>query len=259
MKTIKRVHNSSISKYLRKISTRQYIRNRNRMILKDETNLVNKNKNIFLLNLRKNLASEERNNKTSFHKYLKDFLKESKWRLKFNSNNSFFILNKMILEYEITIIPQIKQGADSKNVTPKSRKNNSKPAQNHSESIKKKNRINQKQNDFCNFLVTIKSEEKPKMMVIDISSKHSGLEINHLFMTDNVFDLIPNVQTYSMYEQYMGPRFEKLKNDLQLEIFEFIISLGIDQDLNEFLDYVSFEFESDCFQTNLENNIKFLF
>ena len=170
--------------------------------------------------LSQEIAYEEKEYTPMEQGELNDFLKANGFKLNDTTTEALITLTKSSPEYSITVrfMPR------------------SPPMQAEDE-----NQEEQEPDNYAPFTIILKKTNETKGLLIEAASQESSINVSQVHFSDNIEDFYVNFFNGRSLNTYFGPEFETLDERLQSSFYNWLESLGINEELASFIESYSLD------------------
>ena len=177
-------------------------------------------------------ADEER------EKFIRDFLKDKKWRIETSDDSTRVVLSKQENGHSIRVIYDAKL-----------------PENEDQAEEGQKNEEGEGDQNYTEFVVVV-DKKKPQKMLIDVIAVDGEINVNGIIFSAEA-DKLAERKTVESFP-YNGPSFETLEEGLQQKISKYIEGLGINEELAHFIEETSIHHEAKLYKGFLQQFREFV-
>lgn len=111
--------------------------------------------------------------------------------------------------------------------------------------------------ELIEFTVKVKKNGSKEGLVAEYNAHNENYEFNYIAFTEDVDNFVAKEEDETG-DKYIGPEFSTLDEKLQNTFMDFFESLGINEDLINFIEVYSYDKDQRLYQKWLEDVNKFI-
>ena len=230
----------SLRSSLRTISSRASLTRVPFKAFSDELVPVSRARAKIIKDLTNEIASEESNKEQEdkVNSNIQEFLESSEWELTLNTaTTTRMTLSKQENNMKISVYTNIKQN-------PTEDESNQDNSDGENENSDEEGYDNAEES-YTDFMVSVENIGKDNTLIFDVMTSNGGtIDVNNFFVTENLELFLKDRHGYPMTEKYFGPSFDSLDDMLQASTISFLKSIGVNEELGDFLEKASVDLEN---------------